>query len=125
LSNVLPQPAGLVQTSYRGAFNTNDLWAHKWTALYKLGYLQGTWFAPDVVEPPDCAPVELAITRDGGNVIISWTGAAECSYQLQSATDLGVNPVVWTSEGVFNGAGPHQHTTAAGGTLKVFRVISE
>ena len=123
-SNVLPQPAGLVQTSYRGAFGTNDLWAHKWTALYKLGYLQGTWYPSEVVAPPTCDPVSLSITRSGGQVTISWTGSADCSYRLESTTGLGANPIVWTTEGNFNGAGPHQHTTAAGGTLKVFRVTT-
>jgi hypothetical protein len=110
LSDVLPQPAGLTQTSSRGAFNTNDLWAHKWTALYKLGYLQGTWSAQNVVTP-ECDSVSLSITRGVGNVTISWIGNAGCEYRLESTTTLN-SPANWNSEGTFNGVGPHQHTAA-------------
>src|SRR6185436_4276912 len=36
LSGVLPQAPTLTPVNYRGAFNTNDFWAHGWTALYKM-----------------------------------------------------------------------------------------
>jgi hypothetical protein len=124
LSNVLAQPAALDQVNYRGAFGTNDLWAHKWTALYKLGYLQGTWYPSDTVAPPTCDPVSLTITRGATNVTISWTGATDCEYQLESTSDLN-NLIIWATEGTFNGVGPHQHTTS---TMppgnRFFRVIT-
>jgi len=123
LGNALAAPAGLTPTTYRGAFNTNDFWAHKWSAIYKLGYLQGTWYAPSVVVPPACVAPLLAIVRSGGDVTVSWNGEAGCSYELQSTTDLGTVPIVWGTIGSFSGAGLHSQTTAATGLIKAFRVI--
>jgi hypothetical protein len=123
LGNALTPPAGLTQVNYRGAFNTNDLWVHKWSALYKLGYLEGTWYAPSDVVPPACAEPSLTIVRNGGDVTISWNGEAGCNYELQSTTDLGTVPVSWATIGSFSGAGSHSQATAATGLIKAFRVI--
>jgi hypothetical protein len=94
LSNVLPVPAGLQQVNYRGAFSQTDNWADGWTALSKAGFLkEGT------VQPP--APPEIAgsISASGTEFVVTLTSVAGVTYQLQSAEDLGANPINWVDAG--------------------------
>jgi len=121
-NNVAPQGAPLTATTYRGAFGTNDQWAHKWTAIYDLGYLQGTYVAPTGTPPP---PAQLAATVSGGNVSIAWTGQAGVTYTVLSSTDVSAPLAGWTNEGTFSGAGPHTFAAPAGSGNKFFVVVAQ
>jgi hypothetical protein len=69
--------------SYRGAFNTNDFWAHKWSALYKLGYLYDTWYPQTVVAVPT-SPTLTIVNLGNGTVAVSWPTELGFNYQLES-----------------------------------------
>lgn len=85
LANVAPQGAGLMQTSYRGAFGPDDQWAHKWTAIYNLGHLRGVWTGPGE-EPPQ--EPGLFVGRSGSDFVIRFLSETGVDYQLQSTAAL-------------------------------------
>jgi hypothetical protein len=123
LSNVLPQGAGLTPTTYRGAFAPNDQWAHKWTAIYDMGYLQGV-YVPPTGGTPD--PVDLEILVNGNSVTVSFVGVAGVNYQVQSATAMTGSPSDWSDIGSpLSGAGPLSYNTTTAGDAKFFRVVSQ
>jgi len=94
LSNVLPVPAGLQQVNYRGAFAPGDQWADGWTALSKTGFLEeGT------VQPPVQPEIDGTVSASGDDFVLSIATQVGFTYQLQSTTDLGANPIVWINEG--------------------------
>jgi hypothetical protein len=123
LENVLAQGAGLTPTSYRGAFGPGDQWAHKWTAIYDLGYLQGVYVAPAV---SDCAPASLVIVKAGSDVTISFVSVAGASYKLQSATALTGQPGDWSDVQSLSGDGGQVSATVAiGPDARFFRVVCD
>ena len=120
LTNVLS--GAPVNVSYRGAFGTNDMWAHKWSGIYKLGYLQGTYVAAVVVPAPN--PVTLTITPNGANVDITCTSQSGYSYQLESTTSLNA-PISWGNEGAAQaGTGGTLTFTVSATGAKYFRVFA-
>jgi len=92
LGGVLAQGGGLVATSYRGAFASGDSWADEWTALYQMGFLKGG--VPMTDENRD-----IVFVAGGGTLQLNVDSAPGLIYQLQSTTDLGANPIVWSNEG--------------------------
>ena len=111
--------------NYRGAFGTNDFWAHKWTAIYKLGFLYDTWFAPAVV-PPGCSQPTLTIVRNGGNVDISYQSQTGCDYQLQSTDTLSTGTGSWGNEGSsVSGTGSTITMTRPVSGIRFYRVVTQ
>jgi hypothetical protein len=62
------------------------------------------------------SPPQLAITRSGANVILSWPSNAT-GFLLQSATNLP-SPVIWTTIG-----GQNVVTNPVAGPQKFYRLI--
>jgi hypothetical protein len=121
LSNVASQGAGLTPTTYRGAFGTNDQWAHKWTAIYDLGYLSGVYVPSSL--PPECSPASLSIVIVNGTVKISFASVAGASYSIESATSLSGQPISWNPEQSLTGNGAViTATITITGNAKFFRV---
>jgi hypothetical protein len=122
LGNVAPQGAGLTPTSYRGAFGTNDQWAHKWTAIYDLGYLAGI-YTPST-QPPACSPASVTIVQSGTDVVISFSSVAGATYQVQSVAALPAAPNDWGNEGgtITGTGGVVTATIAITGDKKFIRV---
>ena len=122
-----PNDGFYTPASYKGAFNGIN-WATDWTALGERNVIttSGAGVPPPVVAPsgPVCTPADLDIAIAGSNVNISFTGVAGGSYQVQSTTDLGGNPIVWTDEGApLSGAGTLSYSSSTGGSYKFFRVV--
>jgi hypothetical protein len=122
LTNVAAQPVPLATTTYRGAFGRgDDLWAHKWTALYDLGHLQGTWF-PSVTTPSCDANNSVSIVRAAGDATISWISQAGKSYTVKSKTDLNA---AWQDEetGIAGTGGILSRTYVSGTGAKFYSVF--
>jgi len=121
LGNVAPQGSGLTATAYRGAFAPGDQWALGWTALYRLGYLQGVYVPSSL--PPGCSPASLSIEIVNGTVKISFASVAGASYSIESATSLSGQPISWNPEQSLTGNGAViTATIAITGNAKFFRV---
>jgi len=91
LSGVDTQGPGLVTTTYRGAFGRNDNWADGWTALSQMAVMleaTPTGAAPMIVHGRSGQTLQLTVQTESGK-----------TYQLQSTSDLGGHPIVWTNEG--------------------------
>ncbi|HEY6564491.1 MAG TPA: hypothetical protein VIY86_08345, partial [Pirellulaceae bacterium] len=131
LSTYRPTPSDgfFTPAGYKGAFNGIN-WATDWTALGERNVIttSGAGVPPPVAgtTPPECTPANLSITSSGGNVDISFTGVAGASYQVQSTTDLGASPIVWTDEGApLSGTGTLSYSSSTGGSYKFFRVVCQ
>ena len=124
LTNVAAQGAGLTATTYRGAFGTNDQWALGWTALYRLGYLQGVYRpAGNVV---NCVPSTLAITQNGGDVMLSFASVATKSYRLLGSNDAATPLAGWSQVSTLvAGGNTASFTVPAAGAHRFFIVICE
>jgi hypothetical protein len=124
LDNVAPQGAGLTTTDYRGAFSTNDFWAHGWTAIYDLGYLAPTWFR--ATTPPPCSDNNsVLITRSGTDATITWSSQSGKTYAIQSKTDL--NATTWNDEltGIAGTGGDISRDFPSGSGNKFYRVVCQ
>jgi hypothetical protein len=124
-----PNDGFYTPVAYKGAFNGLN-WASDWTALGERNVITtagaGVPNPTPTVPPPICIPADLDIAIAGGNVNITFTGVAGGSYQVQSTTDLGGNPIVWANEGApLSGAGTLTYSTSTGGSYKFFRVVCQ
>jgi hypothetical protein len=119
---VAPQGTGLAVTAYRGAFAADGQWAHGWTALYDLGYLQGVL----KYQGPACAAVTLSAAVNGANVEIRFLGEPGLNYPVQSTTDLSANPIAWTNEGApLTGSGSITFTGQVSASPKFYRIVCQ
>ncbi len=86
-NNVLP--GAPVAVNYRGAFSgPDDNWADGWTAISQYGYLKPAPVGVVIVFVAAGDTLEMSVATETGK-----------SYQLQSTTDLGAIPIVWSDEG--------------------------
>jgi hypothetical protein len=120
LSSTRPTPSNGFYTpaSFKGAFGDVN-WASDWTCLGELSIVTtagaGTPLPVAGSTGHVCTPADLDITIASGNVNITFTGIVGASYQVQSTTDLGGNPIIWTDEGA----------PLSGGGTKFFRVVCQ
>jgi hypothetical protein len=83
----LPPADGFyTQVTYKGAFDSNDLWMRGWTALDAYGFLPAASSSP-----------ELNATLSSGSMEISFASESGMTYQLQSLTN--VTSTNWSNEG--------------------------
>lgn len=115
LGNAAPQGAGLISTTYRGAFGPNDNWARGWTALDQLGYLAR----------PAPIGLDLSIALVEGSVVVTFPSQAGASYQVQSTTDIQEGP--WVNDGpAITGSGDIMtYSVAVQGPQKFIRVLAQ
>jgi len=122
-----PNDGFYTPVSYKGAFSTNLNWASDWTFAAEAGLITGEGAGtPAASGPvtPVCLPADLEVVINGGNVNITFTAVAGVSYQVQSTTDLGANPIVWSDEGTpLSGTGTLSFSSSTGGGYKFFRVV--
>lgn len=122
LANVAAQGAGLTATSYRGAFGADDQWAHGWSALYKLGYLQGVWTPSSIV----CVPVTLSVVQNGANVDITFTSVSGAGYRLLTSDDPTVALASWTAADTLTATGvTSTFSVPASGLARFFVVVCQ
>jgi hypothetical protein len=110
--------------AYKGAFKDVN-WASDWGFAAEVCLITGEG-AGTPRTTRGRTPPNLAIAMAGGNVTITFTGVAGASYQVQSTTDLGGHPIVWTPEGApLSGTGTLSYSTPVSGGSKFFRVVSQ
>ena len=131
-SNSAATPANLTAANYRGAFGPGrGNWAADWTALSEYGITGGAGgvnlaasSAAVVVTPNQ--PF-LAASKNGGNLNIVFTSQSGVTYQLQSTTNLGTTPIVWTDEGstIPGTGGSLTSSVPTSASVKLFRVKAQ
>jgi hypothetical protein len=125
-----PSDGFFVQTSHQGAFEFEN-WASDWTALGDYLVLSARGARTPTTKPgspvvtPD-APV-LVVEKLANDLLISCTSQTGFNYQLQSAQDLGGNPVSWTNTGTpvagTGGVLVFTNAISAEPTVQFFRVL--
>ncbi len=102
-SSITPPNDGFyTPVSFKGAFDSSDLWLSNWTALYAYGFLPVlTATAPTLI-----------ITSNGANVDITCPSQAGHTYTLESTA--GLSPASWNPA---TGVTPSNSQAGTGSTL--------
>jgi hypothetical protein len=120
-----PTDGYFISAPFKGAFK-DALWALDWTALADNGHLKPAIHALVCDHPAEGSAVEpptLAVSRSGGNVVISFASQPGVKYQVQSRTALGTGE--WANEGATqDGSGQVlTYSEPIGSGVKFYRVI--
>ncbi len=97
-SEVMATPTGgfFSAAAYKGAFR-DALWCQDWTALADNQHLvlsSKVIVCDGETNPP--APIHLSVTREGNNLVLSWSGSGD-TYTVVKKADLGES--TWTTVG--------------------------